>query len=169
MKRVIKLSKQNSSWDITSIHYFTIRYYQVDEYGNFYRNGKICDVKPDAKGNKFFMLIDDESKKIRFKAHQIVLQTYIPDGLKSGLSVDHINKNRLDNRLSNLRFATRYEQYLNRDNLSGKTKKVLCINTGKVYESCKDAENDLGLTKNTVSRVARRNRKSIHGYKFKYL
>lgn len=168
IKRVQKLIKQSSAWKLTSSHYFTHRHYQADDDGNFYRDGIIRDVKPDRKGNKFFFLIDDNRKSVRFKAHQIVLQTFDPDGLKDDLSVDHKNKNRLDNRLKNLRYATHEIQFENRDNLSYKYKKVKCINNGIVYDSCQDAEIKLKLVKNTCSRVARGERKSIHGYKFYY-
>lgn len=168
MKRVSVLKKQDSSWNITSTHKFTFRHYQVDESGNFYRDGKLADVKPDAKGNKFFMLVDDDHKRIRFKAHQIVMQTFYPKGLKDGLSVDHKDRNRFNNSLSNLRYATHSEQFANRENVVQKYKSVTCLNNSKEYQSCQHAEDDLGLVRNTVSRVARGERKSIHGYKFKY-
>lgn len=168
IKRVLVLKKQDSSWNITSTHKFTFRNYEVDEFGNFYRDGKIADVKPDGKGSKFFLLIDDENKRVRFKAHQIVMQTFFPKGLKNGFSVDHKDRNRLNNSLSNLRYANHSEQYSNRENIVYKYKSVICINNGKKYKSCQHAEQELGLVHNTVSRVARGERKSIHGYKFKY-
>ena len=81
---------------------------------------------------------------------------------------DHISRNRKDNSLSNLRWATRAMQYYNRENKAYKTKLVKCSETGVVYNSCQEAEDELGLTRNTVSRVARGERKSIHGYHFVY-
>ena len=49
-----------------------------------------------------------------------------------------------------------------------KYKKVYCLNNNTLYNSCQDAEKHLNLVKNTVSRVARGERKSIHNYKFVY-
>ena len=52
------------------------------------------------------------------RAHRIIWEMHfgaIPDGLE----IDHINRNRSDNRIENLRLATRHEQNLNlskRDN-----------------------------------------------------
>lgn len=168
MKRVSVLKKQDSSWNITSTHKFTFRHYSVDEKGNFYRNGILVDVKPDGRGNKFFLLIDDNRKRVMFKAHQISMQTFYPEGLKDGLSVDHKDRDRLNNSLNNLRYATHAEQFANRENSSYKFKRVKCLNDGSVYSSCQSAERRLGLVKNTVSRVARGVRKSIHGYKFEF-
>lgn len=170
MKRVIKLIKQNSKWEITTTHLFTHRFYEVDEIGNFYRNGKHVIVKPDKRNNIFVFLIDDNGVKIRCKIHQLVYQTYSDNNIKNYYSVDHINRlKRLDNSISNLRLASRTEQYANRDNLSGKTKKIKCINNDAIYNSCQEAEIKLGLVKNTVCRVARGERKSIHGYNFKFI
>ena len=54
-------------------------------------------------------------------------------------------------------------------NIRYKTKKVKCINNNTIYNSCKEAEINLNLAKNTVSRVARGERKSVKGYKFVYI
>lgn len=169
MKRVSILKKQNSKWEITTTHLFTHRHYQVDEIGNFYRNGKIKEVKPDKKGNLVFLLIDDNYIKLRFKVHQIILQTFDPYGIKNGLSCDHIDRARLNNNINNLRFANRKTQFNNRENTIYKLKKVYCENTNIIYSSCQEAEIKLKLVKNTVARVARGNRKSIHGYKFSFV
>lgn len=169
IKRVYKLKKQSSVWDIVSEHIFTYRHYQVDEDGNFYRNNEIKDVKPDRVCNKWFLLIDDDKQRVRFKAHQIILQTFDPEGLVDGVSVDHRDKNRLNNSLINLRYATHEMQAENRENTIHKYKKVKCLNNGITYQSCLHAEVALKLIKNTCSRVARGDRKSIHGYKFYYV
>ena len=167
--KVSSLSKQNSKWDITSIHTFKNRRYEVDNNGNFYRNGKIVKVKPDERCNQFVLLIDDDNNKVRFKTYQIIAQTFYSESLKDGFSVDHIDRNRLNNKISNLRIANRQTQYANRENVIYKEKKVLCVNNGAIYSSCKDAENKLNLTKNTVSRVARGERNKINGYEFIFI
>ncbi len=167
--KVLSLSKQNSKWEITSIHTFKNRRYEVDNNGNFYRNGKLVKVKPDEKYNQFVLLIDDDNNKVRFKTYQIVAQSFYYGSLKDGFSVDHIDRNRLNNKISNLRIVDRRTQYANRENVIYKEKQVLCINNGVIYSSCKDAENKLNLIKNTVSRVARGERNKIHGYEFIFI
>ena len=168
-KKVNILLRQSSSWDVISKHTFCNRNYEVDDEGNFYSNGIKKIVKPDKSLSFSYGLTDDNNVQVRFKLHQIILQTFCEGKLKDGLSVDHKDRNRLNNNLSNLRFATRKEQYDNRENKEYKYKPVICINNQIKYESCQNAEDKLGLVKNTVSRVARGERKSIHGYKFKYI
>lgn len=169
IKKVIELKRQSADWRIIETHSFLNRNYQIDEFGNFYRNGIEIKVKPDRVNSFTHNLTDDNGLKVRFKLHQIMMQTFYPNTIKDYQSVDHINKYRLDNNLSNLRFATRAEQYKNRENILYKNKKVKCLNNGKIYDSCQQAENELSLVKNTVSRAARGERKSIHGYKFIYV
>lgn len=68
-----------------------------------------------------------------------------------------------------LRWADKKTQVYNRENKEYKYKKVMCMNNNKIYKSCQEAEADLGLVRNTVSRVARGERKSIRGYKFVFV
>lgn len=98
-----------------------------------------------------------------------MMQSFYPDGIKDGVSVDHIDRNPRNNHLSNLRWADKKTQVSNRENKEYKYKKVMCMNNNKIYKSCQEAEADLGLVRNTVSRVARGVRKSIHGYKFVFV
>ena len=164
-KPVLKLFSYYNTWKIKDEYTFNYREYFVSNKGRFIYKGKLKNNKPDKKLNIVYSL---QGK--RFKIHQIVMQTFQPDGIKDFYSVDHIDRtNRLNNNLENLRWANRDIQYLNRENKLYKYKKILCHQNKKIYNSCQEVENDLGLVKNTVSRVARKDRKSIHGYTFEYV
>lgn len=164
-KDVLVLYSYDSVWNIKNKYTFKKGKYKVSNLGRFKRNDKIVIVKPNSKLDYVFSLNNH-----RFKLHQIVLQTFEPNGIKNGYSPDHINRfDRLNNSLSNLRWADRKTQYNNRDNSEHQYKKTKCLNNGVIYNSCQEAEKKLGLCHNTVSMVARGDIPSIRGYKFKYI
>ena len=169
MLKVKCLIRKSSSWENLKTFSFKNRNYQVSKNGFFYRNGKKITTKPDSRGNISVFLISDNGEKVRFKLHQIVIQTFKPLQNNTFLSVDHINRDRLDNRLDNLRYADYKTQFNNRENIAYKEKKVLCIENNTIYNSSKKAEEELNITKNTVARVARGERKSTCGYTFLFV
>ena len=164
-KPILTLFSYSNDWKLKDKFNFEYGKYFISNKGRFMSNDVLKTNKPDSKLNIWYSL---QGK--RFKIHQIVMQTFYPEGIKDFYTVDHINRfNRLDNSIDNLRWANRSLQYSNRENKLYKYKKILCHQNNKIYNSCQEAENDLKLVKNTVSRVARKDRKSIHGYTFDYL
>jgi len=89
-----RILEQNTSW------------YQQS---NGYISGKI---KFDIDGNKI------DTKTIYL--HQLIMDHYGNTLTKGNLTVDHINQNKLDNRLTNLRLATQTEQ---NENIGKRTRK----------------------------------------------
>lgn len=167
-RKVNKLYSFNSINEITGESTFDNEYY-ISTLGRMKVNGIICNNKYDANGYLINSLTDINGIHHRFKRHQIVMQTFNPNGYKKWYSVDHINRYRkYDNSIYNLRWADRHTQVYNRENVKYKLKEVQCINDGKIFKSCQEAERYYGLVKNTVSRVARGERKSIHGFIFQY-
>lgn len=162
---VTHLVSFNSNLTINKHFYFNRGVYQVSNLGRFKKYDKIINVEPDSRGTYTHVLSGH-----RFKLHQIVLQTFMPNGIRDGMSPDHINRfSRNDNSLANLRWATRKTQFENRENVAYKYKSVKCLNNDETYISCQDAELKLGLAHNTVARVARGDRKSVRGYRFVFV
>lgn len=92
----------------------------VDENGNIYRRfqenlkgkpkGEICPMRTylDKNGYLFVQWRKDKKNHIA-KVHRLVAMAFIPN--PSGLeTVDHINRVRSDNRVENLRWASRKMQ-----------------------------------------------------------
>lgn len=165
-KEVTKLYSMKSSWELDLLYHFPLYTYYVSNKGNFYIKGKgVVSLKPSNSG---YIVVSLRGK--RFKLHQIVMQTFHPEGISDYITPDHIDKNqKTNNCLTNIRWANRKTQCSNRENVEYKNKKVKCEQNNIIYDSCKEAEISLNLTKNTVSRVARGERKSIRGYNFVYI
>lgn len=165
---VKSLYRFNSKYEIVSKIDIADGYF-VSTKGNLSYKGKLRNNKPEPKGYIQDYLYGDDGKRYRFKRHQIVMQTFNISGYKDGYTVDHIDRNPENNDICNLRWASKETQVNNRENKEYKYKPVLCIDDLIEFHSCQEAERYYGLVHNTVSRVARGERKSIHGLRFCYL
>lgn len=163
-KKVTILYSFDSVNNIVGKYDFTDSNYFVSDMGRFRKGNDVKEAKPDSVGTKTYSLNGK-----RFKLHQIIMQTFYPEGIKNGYSVDHISRIRTDNRLVNLRWADKKTQVENRNNSAEQSKKkVFCVETQEHFNSCREAEIKYGLVKNTVARAARGERDGIHGYHFVY-
>ena len=77
-------------------------------------NGKELNSSFDGCGYKKFNATDKTLKKrVTVKAHRFVYE-YFNGKIPDGLQIDHINRDRTDNRISNLRVVTHRENMQNR-------------------------------------------------------
>ena len=99
--------------------------YFVSTNGDVYseKYGDMRKLKPVDNGyGYFFVILCKNEKKHRKKIHRIVAETFLCNP-KNKKQVDHINGERQDNRLKNLRWVTHSENQKNKckqkNNLSG--------------------------------------------------
>lgn len=101
------------------------------------------------KGYYFFTIINKKRRCLFF--HRVLFMLYYKYEPKY---IDHINRNRLDNRIENLRECTAAENLMNREktknkNTSSKHKGVsfICVNKKYYYWRARLGRKDLGLFK----------------------
>lgn len=104
----------------------------------------------------------------RVHVHRLVAEAFIPnpDNLSE---VDHIDGNKLNNTVENLQWISHSDNM--RKACKGhdmKSKPVICIETGKVYKTIKDANRELHIPEAVVSAIVRGEYTSYHGLHFEY-
>lgn len=107
--------------------------------------------------------------------HRLVAEAFLDDW-KSDLTVDHINRDKRNNRLENLRMATLKEQYANRD--SSRTSRGLrrrvnqiSLEDGsvvRIHDSLMGAAASVGGNHGNVAKCITGKYKYAYGYSWKY-
>lgn len=154
-------------------------YYQVSDLGRVKSLDRVIEYKNGTKrllkgkqligterggGYLAVALCKDGTQKTAH-IHKLVAKAFIPNP-ENKPTVDHINRNRTDNRVENLRWATYPEQVDNTD----RKKPVVGIKGKTVlyFESAKQTE-EYGFTSSNICDCCRGKRKTHRGYVWKYV
>ena len=92
--------------------------YEVSTYGNvrcvnYRRSGKSQNMKLSLSRHNYYMVtLRQQGKNVNRSVHRLVAITWIPNP-KNLPEIDHINSNPSDNRIENLRWCTKEENYKN--------------------------------------------------------
>ena len=152
----------------------------IDNHGNY--KEKIRKQYKDKNGYCKIQLIKNKKKK-HFLIHRLVAHMFC-DGYFDGAEVDHINTNKLDNRMENLKWCTNKENKNNpltlynyskvkkgkNNPMYGNGTKVMQYdlndNLIKIWNCIADAKRELKI--NHISSCCRGERKTAGGFKWKY-
>ena len=161
-------------WKTVVIDGVTYDGYEVSNYGkvrslNYNRTGKVQELKPCKDRNGYLTVVLCQKDKQRsFLVHRLVACTYIPNP-ENKPTVNHINENKEDNRVENLEWATMKEQVQHGTSLERRSKKVLCVETGVIYDSTMEVERQTGLSHGNISKCCKGKYKTCGGYHWEYV
>lgn len=154
--------------------------YMVDENGNVYSHWSKRLLKAGDNGIGYLQVALSARDKhgkivVRFKKiHRLVAMAFIPNP-ENYTDVNHKDGNKKNNHVSNLEWCTHSANVLHSFRVLGRvhiakrsTKAVLCVTTGKVYESAVEAAKELGLFTSNISMICNGKSKSTKGYRFKF-
>ena len=134
-------------------------------------------LKPGMVGSGYLMIsLCTGGKQKMFSVHRLVCQAFHenPDNKSD---VNHINEDKTDNRACNLEWSTRKEN-LNHGSRNERAAKARSKPVGqytrygdlvKVWPSTQEAERQAGFNHGNISEVANGNRKTAHGFIWKYV
>lgn len=138
-------------------------------------------LKQTNNGYGYLMvdLFKDGFRK-KAKVHRLVAETFIPnpDNLET---VDHLDRNRTNNCIENLRWSTYKEQSANKNEYNADTKTpVICEETGDIFKNAITAAYwivEKNLSVSSATEVAKRIRylcrgqgqKTAYGYHWKFI
>lgn len=128
---------------------------------------KILKSAIASHGYKVVVLANKGHLK-QFLVHRLVAETFL-DNPNNYEEINHKDGNKLNNDISNLEFCT-YSENLKHayKNDLRKTKKYICVETGKEYSSTVEIEKLTGIGRQHITQCCRGIRKTTGGYHWKY-
>lgn len=131
--------------------------YEVSSHGNVYsmRTKKILRTY-NQNGYLHVHLYKNGHRK-NWAVHRLVANAFIPNP-ENLETVNHIDENKTNNHIHNLEWMSRGDNIrysacnkVKKNVGKGRSKKVLCIETGQPYDSMQEAERQTGIAQSSIS------------------
>lgn len=162
----------------------SVEWKQIEGYENYFvsntglvintKSGRLLKPKNTYDGYCEIRLYKDKDNSKCVRVHRLVALAFVPnpDDLET---IDHINGNKKDNRAENLRWLSRYDNLKRfwdeqateeqKTRLANR-KPVKCLENGVVYDSIKQAAEELGLNRASLVAALTKKTNKLHGYHF---
>lgn len=141
--------------------------------------GKMLKSFKSSTGYSITHLYKDK-KMYTIKTHRLVAQAFIPNH-RNERCVNHINGNKQDNRVGNLEWCSHSWNNIHSYRRLGRSssnaitamaaanlKPVVCVESGIVYRSLKEAANGTGTLRGNISLCLAGKRPTAGGYHWRY-
>lgn len=154
--------------------------YYITEDGEVWSNNinRYMKQSKNSGGYLCVQLFSETVRKKPTRIHRIVAETYIPNP-NNYEQVNHKDGNKENNAVENLEWCSAIEnvnhawknglcEHLRKRIVETKIKKVICIETGKIYNSAMEAGISIGMRKNSIPTAIYKGHK-CKGLTFKYI
>lgn len=138
---------------------------------------KILKGMIDKDGYAIVKLRTKDGKSKLEKVHRLVAIAFIPNP-ENKPQVNHKDENKQNNHVENLewcdaKYNNNYGSHLKNQsavqtNNSKKSIKVVCVETGIIYPSMKEAQRQTGIFDSSISKVCRHQQETARGYHWEY-
>lgn len=150
--------------------------YQVSNLGNVKslcnnktRKEKI--LKPKQRKGYLYVGLCKNGKVKQYLVHRLVAEHFIPNP-NNLPQIDHINTNKTDNRVENLRWVTQKENSNNPLTIDKLNKPIIQFSKDgeliKKWNSAMDVQRELGIKQTNISNCCKGKLKSVGGYIWRY-
>ena len=154
--------------------------YKVSNFGRLIsiKTNKILKPTDNGRGYLRFSLLGDDNNNHTVYLHRIIAEAFIPNP-DNKPCIDHINTNKQDNRIENIRWVT-YKENTNNEltiervrNSGKKNKKKICSidedGNKVVYSSAREAQRKLNILCTAIGNCLHGRSKTCHGLRWMYV
>lgn len=139
---------------------------------------RILKLKSNKVTGYLYVRLSKDGKQKHYSIHRLVALAFLPNP-NNFPQINHKDEDKKNNTLQNLEWCSaeynnNYGTHNKRmvvslTNYPSKSKKVLCIETNKVYPSTRQIERELGFANGNISAACNGKRKSAYGYTWRYV